>query len=55
MEKLQIIARELGLRLTKRGNGYHVNRGGYSVSVTFPNLRRVSTHLEKMKAQIDTK
>lgn len=58
MDNLQIIARILGLQINKRGNGYHVNRGGYSVGVVYENLHQVSIHLAKkvqeMKGQIDT-
>lgn len=47
MENLQIIARILGLQIKKRHDGYHVNRGGYSVGVVYENLHRVSIHLAK--------
>ena len=61
MDNLQIIARELGLQINKRGNKYLVNNGGYRnylTGIDFDNLHRVTIHLAKklqeMKAEIDT-
>jgi len=58
MDNLQVIARELGLIITKRGNAYHVQRNSYCSGIQFDNLHRVTIHLAKklqeMKAQIDT-
>lgn len=58
MDNLQIIARELGLIITKRGNAYLVKRNSYCSGIQFDSLHRVTIHLAKklqeMKAQIDT-
>jgi hypothetical protein len=58
MDNLQIIARELGLQITKRGSVYLIKRNSYCSGIQFDNLHRVTIYLaqklQEMKAEIDT-
>jgi hypothetical protein len=47
MENLQIIAKSLGLIITKVSSGYLLNNGGYSMGMQFDNLESLAKELSR--------